>query len=274
MKRDKSGKLKSVTMYHDPEHDFDHDLGLGMGLGVGWYLLPYNSELAYEMYHAAVESLGLYNEKYDPADWVQIYARQIMFIQLALCMSVEFGEEKVEARLREVIEVLAEPRHFGDGCFGYFYNLNEPWPRGQMSALLMASEVMTPGGWQRVFNNVSYKERFLAPTVEGVEFPALSLSRAWNDPQMGTLTVSTVVGSPSKAGQPTNFKVSRLPHTANPELKVTRDGELFLDWTALNASTIQIRTMIGCHTFVIFTGYIGGNGSANRSEILNNTHCT
>lgn len=159
------------------------------------------------MYSSAVKDLGLYDDEYVARDRAPIIAMSLMFHQLALVLATEFGEVHVQKRLRGAIEVFAQPQEFGDGDFGFFYNLNEPWPRGQLSALLMAAEVGGVGSWQRIFNNKRFRDRFSAPAVVGVDFPKLGISQAWNDPKSGTLTICTYPATPSLRGTPLASKL-------------------------------------------------------------------
>ena len=56
---------------------------------------------------------------------------------------------------------------------------------GQASATLMVSEIGRPGDWVRALQ-APYMNKFTAPTVEGVDFPALGCYQAWNDPALTT----------------------------------------------------------------------------------------
>jgi hypothetical protein len=48
----------------------------------------------------------------------------------------------------------------------------EGYPRGQASATMMVSEIGRPGDWTRSLQ-APFLDKFTAPTVEGVDFPAL-----------------------------------------------------------------------------------------------------
>ena len=127
-------------------------------------------ELAHLLYRSAVRFLGLLEERFDLRERGPVLAMGVVFTQLALVLALEFGDELVASRLRPVLEVVAEPRHFGDGHFGFFYHLGEPWPRGQLSALLMVAEVAGPGRWRRIFQNKDFRARFHAPAVDFAAF--------------------------------------------------------------------------------------------------------
>jgi len=248
-------------MYYDPEIDHAQALSNNLiGLGVAFYIVPYNGELAYSLYRCAVEQLGLYADEYKIEAWAKAYGSGLVFFQLALVLAIEFNEVPVAERVRGVLETVAEPKDFDGGSFGFFYNFGESWPRGQLSALLMVAEVIEPGAWRRVFHNVSYKDRFTAPTVEGVDFPAMGLSQAWNDSDAGTLTIST---HSSLTPTPTTFKITNLrsnPDSPAESISITRNGWEFSDWEWVDEATVDVRCLMENQTFVVHTGYHGPTG--------------
>ena len=79
----------------------------------------------------------------------------------------------------------------------------------------MVAEVNDGGGWQRLFRNRDFRDRFNAPTVVGVDFPTIGLCQAWNDPKEGTLLLCTYAATPSKRGTSTRFRVVRVPATGS-----------------------------------------------------------
>ncbi len=107
-------------------------------------------------------------------------------------------------RLRAAAEREYEPKVFGEHQeqFGWFFNNKEGFPRGQGSAMLMAAEIAGPGDWTRAFE-ARYLDKYTAPTVEGIEFPSLGVSQAWNDRATGTLHVVTYAAAPDKRGAAT-----------------------------------------------------------------------
>ena len=74
----------------------------------------------------------------------------VLFLALALTLAIEFEDKEVEKRAKHLLRAFSEPRHFDDGCFGFFFHLQERWPRGQLSALLMTAEVGGGGRWEKV----------------------------------------------------------------------------------------------------------------------------
>jgi hypothetical protein len=130
------GKLQSITRYYDPIANFKLNAGPVGGIDVAFRLLPQQRELATFLYDAAANALGWRNpNRPAPAN------------SLPLILAREFGDDAAAARMSAAAERANEPRFFGTNTekFGWFFNLNEPYPRGQQSAMMMVSEVGTSG---------------------------------------------------------------------------------------------------------------------------------
>ncbi len=245
----KDGRLQSVALYYDPIVKHVHHVGTGGGLAAAWYVLPQNPVLAELMYLASVEAIGWRNPRLPVA--VPTDPRGLV---MGAMLAREFGDAVTEARLRLTLERVAEPRHFGLDAreFGFWFHLDEPWPRGQLSASLMVTEVADPGDWQRLFNAPNLL-KFAEPTVEGVDFPQLGLSQAYNDVADGMLSVGTYDATTSERGRGTQFRITNLPYM--DAVYVRCDGEEFRDWARIDDGSISIRTTVDRHQFQIFTGY-------------------
>jgi len=244
------GLLKWVALYYDPIVDHIHKVGSGGGTGVAWYALPQHPELAELFYRASLSATGWD----DPAVPVAVPSDPRGLVMTAM-LANEFGDAVTHARLSDTLEQLAEPRYFGSESehFGYWFHLGEPWPRGQMSASLMVTDVADPGDWQRLFISPNLA-KFEQPTVEGIEFPRLGLSQAWNDLAHGMLQVTTYAVKPSLAGEKTAFRVTGMPDQKD-SIFVRCDGSEYTNWKSVGSDTIEIRTEIGPHSFQIYTGY-------------------
>jgi len=242
---DAKGRLEWATFYYDPIIEYNHTLGPGGGLGVCLYMMPQAPEFAELLYRSAAAKLGWS----DPAKPVRT-TPDPRFLALGLVLAKEYGDAVVFERLSGYAEANFEPRRFGPANeeFGWWFQLGEDWPRGQLSALMMMAEVGGPGAWSALFRTPNL-EKFDEPTVEGVDFPTLGIARAWNDMAQGALHVTTYAGDPARAGGATRFRVSGLPD-ANP-VEVICDGTRFGKWRALDGSTIEIETDVSHRTFVI-----------------------
>jgi hypothetical protein len=119
----------------------------------------------------------------------------------------------------------------------------------------MASEIAAgPGDWTRAFA-ARYMDKFTAPTVEGIEFPSLGVSQAWNDRATGTLHVVTYAPAPDKKGTATRWRVTNLPSVTN--LTIRLNGKPFSRFVAVGPRTIELTSTIDAHQFEIVTGYKG-----------------
>jgi len=271
-----SGRISKVTMYFDPTLHRHLAHNTFIGLGVAWYLVPQDEALARELYLAAVAQAG-WRDRSKPA-----VGNVLMFAILGLLLAQEFGDAAVADYLRQGIEAVAEPRHFGAGGseFGYFFHLGERFPRGQLSALLMCAEVLAPGQWRSIFrSNGRRRRRSRDVTVQGVEFPALGICRAENASagtgERMTLTVDTYVGMKARAGSATSFHVTNLPLCSGDDaakvaakaaassgsdhgggvvrsgVSVECDGRPFNAWRVVGDRRIEIATTIAAHHFVV-----------------------
>jgi len=148
--RDEAGNIVSMATYYDPDIKYvngDRNTFLTGGctaaVMAAWYLLPLDPELARELYEATITELGLREDRYSLWRALPKITLYTISYQLALCLAIEFGDQPVVNRLRKICEVFSEPRHFGDGLFGFFYHLGEAHPRGFQSANMMVAEVIT-----------------------------------------------------------------------------------------------------------------------------------
>ncbi len=243
MSRD--GRLEWVTRYYDPIVNHKANGGPGAGVGVAFLLLPQDRETATLLYESAANALG-WN---DPS--VEIRASSP-----GLVMARELGDHTSLARLRAAAEREYDPRFFGERNekFGWWFGLNEAYPRGQSSASLMVAEVGEGDAWNRAFD-APHMDKFDAPTVEGVDFPALGVYQAWNDVESGALHVGTYAAAPERRGSDTSWRVTNLPDPG--DVFILCDGAPFTRFAADGPNAIRIDGAIDLHRYQIFTGYRG-----------------
>jgi hypothetical protein len=237
-----NGKLESVTRFYDPLINYKANVGAAGGLDVALHLLPQQRELAAFLYEAATDALG----------WRGPNASSPFSIPLILAR--EFGDEDVARRFKAAAEQANEPRFFGDHNekFGWFFQLNEPYPRGQSSAMMMVAEVGEPGSWTRAFS-APHLNKFEAPTVEGIDYPSVGIAQAWNDPASGVLHVVTYPAAPDRRGLPTTWRVSKLPNPTG--VTILRNGELFDRWEVIAKDGIRLDTTVDSASYQIKTNY-------------------
>ena len=254
MKFNSRGVLESLTTYYDPVQKFHFGTNVAGGLNTAHLMLPQNPELGRTIYDATANALG----------W-RTGTGDLRANITGMVMAKELGDDSVYQRLRAAAEREYEPKVFGEhqDQFGWFFNYKEGFPRGQGSAMLMAAEVAAQGDWMRAFEG-RYQDKFTAPTVEGIEFPTLGVSQAWNDRATGILHVGTYAAAPDKRGTATRWRVTNLP-TLNG-ISIRLNGQPFARFAAVGPRTIELTTTVDAHQFEIVTGYRGDGRVASSEE--------
>ncbi len=247
----KNGSLEWVTMYFDEINDHHHRTVPTHGLAVSFYAKPQDPQFAELLYRGAINFLGWDNPSIPITNEFMPDPR--MFA-LGLTMSKEFDDQITHERLRKYAEENFEPQFFGinDSQFGFWFNLGEKWPRGQLSALAMCAEVCEPEAWESLFNKPNLT-KFYSPSIEGVDFPSVSIDKAFHDDRKGKLHFCISDGDKTKTNKKTNIEVFNLPD-AN-EITVLCDGMKFNEYKILDNSRISINTLVRKHSFEIDTGY-------------------
>ena len=248
------GRLEWITQYYDPIVNHKANNGPGGGIGIAFLLLPQDRELATHIYESAATALG-WN---DPRVEIQASAS-------GLVMARELGDHTAVTRLRAAAERDYDPRFFGehDEKFGWWFGLNEAYPRGQRSASMMVAEVGTDDAWYRAFD-APHLDKFDAPTVEGIDFPSLGVYQAWNDPDSATLHIGTYAAAPDRQGLNTSWRVTNLPD-ANAVF-VLCDGKPFRRFALDGPTSIRVDAEIGLHQYQVYTGYRGVNQQAHQAR--------
>ena len=112
----------------------------------------------------------------------------------------------------------------------------------------MVCEAAGPGAWSKAFCEPN-RSKFDEPTVEEVDYPSLAVRRAWNDVGEGVLHVGTCVGTPSRAGAATTFRITQLPDPKGVSIRC--DGTAFPRWRVVADDAIEIETDVATHEFRI-----------------------
>jgi len=241
MKISREGKLESVTRYYDPLVDYKLNVGPEAAVNIAYLLVPQQRQAATLLYEAAANALEWRNG-----------AKTIRASAPGLIMARELGDHTAVARLTAAAEREFEPRFFGDHeeHFGWFFHLNEAYPRGTQSAVMMVAEVGDEGAWTRAFE-APHRDKFDAPTVEGIDFPSLGLYQAWNDTASGVLHVGTYAATGDRWHAETTWRVTNLPNPAAVSIRC--DGEPFTRFEIVGKTTIRLNTTIDNHSFEVLT---------------------
>jgi hypothetical protein len=205
-------------------------------------LYPQEREWATQLYELCMRAIG-FSDLYKPV--VQI-ARDHRMLITGLVMAREVGDSHTEQRLREIVENECEPRFFGpeNDRFGYWFGIDDPWPRGTLNATIMMADAGAPGAWSRVFNE-PLTSVHSEPTVSGVDYPTLGIRRARNDMAARVLDVETTAGSPSRRGTPTTFTIDRLPDPGAATM--TLDGHDHPFWRVTGPDSIAVDLDVAAH---------------------------
>ncbi len=243
-------ELEWLTTFYDPLENFTLNGPGAGGITLAYYLLPQSPELGTLIYEAAANAQGWR----DPT-------REIQPSPLGLVLAKALGDHTAVARLSAAAERDNEPRWFGEDMdkFGWWFNLDEPWPRGQGTALMMASEIQE-GSWIESFK-VKHLDKYTAPTLEGVDYPTLGVDQAWNDKDSGILFIGTYAAERSRRGEETAWQVTNLPDASDAYV-LQNGAELPVDVTGPNS--IRVRTTVDDHRYQIYTGYRGQPTAASN----------
>ncbi|MFN7915247.1 MAG: hypothetical protein U0Q55_07900 [Vicinamibacterales bacterium] len=249
-----NGNLEWVTSYYDPLVNWKLNGPAAGGPLTAFLLAPQSREFASFLYEAAANASGVRA----PNATVRANANLLL-------MARELGDTTVADRLKAAAERESDPRFFGKNneMFGWWTTApTEGYPRGQASATMMVAEIGKPGDWLRALQ-APFMDKFTAPTVEGVDFPAMGCYQAWNDPASGTLHVGTYAASADRRGSTTSFRVTNLPNAA--AVRMTVNGQPFTRFEVTGPSTVRIDTTIDTRQFRIETGYRGAGARADAS---------
>jgi len=248
---DKKGSLQWVTMYYDALKNHHHRIQPSHALAIAFYTKPQNPEFAELLYRSGVRFLKWDDPSVPISDEIGLADRMLA---LGLSISKEFDDQVTHERLRKFSEENFEPRFFGlnDSQFGFWFNLGENWPRGQLSALAMCAEVCDGGAWEKLFNEPNLT-KYLSPTIHGIDFPAVGVKQAWHDDKEGVLVLQILDGNKTKSNKETKINISNIP---NPnKIKILCDGENFEQFSVNNSGDVVLRTNVAKHLFKIKTGY-------------------
>lgn len=260
---DAKGNLDWFAFYYDPLErsmcTLRDEVGAYAAIAITLYVLPQDRAFATQLYEMATRKLG-WN---DPSKALLQLHPDPRWLTLGIVTARELGDTVTEAHLRRLAESSFEPKFFGpDGDhFGWWFNFGESWPRGQLSSLMVLTELGEPGAWSRVFNQPNLK-KFGEPTVSGVDYPTLGISQCWNDLTSGTLWVETYCATGSKRGNAARWRVSGLPDPA--AVRITMDENEFTGWSVDGTDSIEVAIDVDTHQFRIATGFTSESKLAPR----------
>jgi hypothetical protein len=209
------------------------------------YLAPQVPDGAQRLFEAGMTQLGLWEPGPGPIALPVPRASAT-----ALWLAREWGLSSIEAALSEQIDAQYQPTFdVASGEFTWGFELDEEYPRGQYNGTMAAAQIATRGSWWRLANELP-GSRFTEPTVEGVDFPTVSLDEAWWDASRRELTIGTTPSSSSVVGRPTSFRVVNLDEPARWTVSVTPPEPAPVDVSVCERG-IEVRTTVGRHHFTV-----------------------
>jgi hypothetical protein len=233
---------QAVTLYYDPILDVAHEVPVFAGMVPAIYLAPQEPDGAQRLFEAGMSQLGLW----EPAGTIGLPGPRAS--ATALWLAREWGLDAIESAISDAIDAQYQPTFdTTTGEFTWGFELDEDYPRGQYNGTMAAAQVATRDAWWRLANELP-GSRFTDPTVEGVDFPTVSLDRAWWDPAHAELTIGTTPMSDAAVGRPTTFRVVNLDEPARWAVTTDAPGA-----TAVSVVErgIEIATVVGRHTLTL-----------------------
>jgi len=141
-------------MYRDIDLSIDHAPALAAPFALTvQYLLPFDPDTARDVWSAftdrfLVEGAGGTHVSLAP----KTDTDDVRTTCLSTWLAREMGDEELFERLLEWVDTHYEPRVDDErGEFGYWFGLDEPYPRGQWNNVVMNAFVAPAGTWTSFF---------------------------------------------------------------------------------------------------------------------------
>jgi hypothetical protein len=234
--------------YYDPIIDYLCQGSFVAAAHLVFYLAPQRYDDAQRLYEWSAPHVFDYP---DPHRLAEQLADPRSFA-LGLLTAREMGDNDRYQALHALAEQHAEPTwDRARGEFYFRFGLDEPYPRGQANAVIMAAEAGGKQAWWRIFNEPNLR-KFDQPTVSGVDFPRLGISQAIYDTDKKLLAVSTYAADPWMAGTQTTFTVERLHDPAQASLIC--DGRVYDAWRVSGDDRIEVKVQVQDHTYLVMCG--------------------
>ncbi|MGO9856958.1 MAG: hypothetical protein ACLPYY_18195 [Acidimicrobiales bacterium] len=232
-----------VTFYYDPIIDEHLEVPAAVGGSIPTiYLAPQVPEEARKLWDIARAQIGML-EVNGP---VPVIGPR--FTALALLLARNWAVGDLADALQAACDEHYPPTWDRErGEMTWDLGLGEPYPRGQYNATMAAADAMTEGGWWRL-GNVSSAQRFDEPTVRGVDFPTVALTRAEWDPATRQLHLALNPMNDAVVGQPTSMRVSGLDDPTTFRAGSPNGAPVE---AAVEGPDLVLRTSVGNHSVLV-----------------------
>ncbi len=250
--KNSAGDMEMFSFCYDPLKDelfsFPDPVVAYAAIAVTPYVLPQAPEFGSYLYEQSVTKLRWNN----PSRAVFDRIADPRFMVIGQLIARNLGDSLTQERLRDCLSRTADPRWFGEenNEFGYWFGLDEPYPRGQISSLMMLCETGDPDAWVKAFTKPN-RDKYSEPTVEGIDYPAVDVIQAFNGPDK-VLHLQIANGTPSRKGQTTTFRITQLPNAG--AVSVRCDKQQSDHWRVIDDSSIEIESDNDSHSFEIHWG--------------------
>ncbi len=237
-----TGHPQWLALYYDPIIDHIQHGGPFAGIGLALYLTPQIRDVAKRFYDWAADVC-----KWRDPNGELLEMPDSRFHALGYALATEFADGDAISGIRTHAERRWQPT-WKDGEFFWGFGLEEEHPRGQLNANIMLADVGMEGAWWNVFNRPNFG-KYEQPSVLGVDFPRIGVSRAFFDEGMRRLNVKLDVRDSSMAGERTSFRIANAQGGQNA--RVTRNNVSYSDWWTTPTGEIQVITDAGEHEFIV-----------------------
>ncbi len=194
----------AVTFYYDPIIDEHLELPAAGGAIPAIYLAPQVPDEARRLWDAARAQTGML----EVAGPVPVIGPR--FTAMSLLLARNWAVTDLVEALQAACDEQYPPTWDRErGEMTWDFDLGEAHPRGQYNAMMAAAEAVSEGAWWRLGNHSSC-DRFSQPSVVGVDFPTVALTRAEWDAGTRELHVAMHPLNDSVRGQPTSMGVAGL----------------------------------------------------------------
>jgi hypothetical protein len=232
-----------VTFYYDPIIDEHLEVPAAVGGAIPViYLAPQVPEDARKLWDIARAQLGML----EVSGPVPVIGPR--FTALAMLLARNWAVHDLADALESACDEHYPPTWDEErGEVTWDFGLGEPHPRGQYNATIAAADAMTEGGWWRLGNDSS-QARFSEPTVSGVEFPTVALTRAEWDSDARQLHLALDPMSNGVVGRPTQMRVRGLDDPAAFSANSPDGGPVEAE---VQGNDLVLRTQVGRHALVV-----------------------
>ena len=240
--------LGSPTMYYDPLIPCHHPIGEShnFSFGTAHGLMPLYPDDARTLYEDAIDKLKWREMTFSGEEYGADPMASFVLL-MGQFLAGEFGDDALHAKLKIRSDAYDEPNWNPDTCeLTWGFGLGEHNPRGQMNATAALADAAIPGAWASLISQ-PHQERFLEPTVYGVDFPKVCLSQAFYDAAHRMLVISTDAGVPKSAGNETTLRIMNIdPNRCAIEI----DGIQCDSWRVIK-DDIEISTTVDEHIILV-----------------------